>query len=173
MLHGLIGKIEKICVEFDDHKQEVFNLLQALKTIFLYTQGERETVEEYRRNIHSLWDTVEAFGGSPGIHAGLTDTILASKVTSGQAATRTQVKEAGEESSEAVKAALLISGADRRRYGTLKNARANNYLLSSDQYPDMLEKAQRILSNYQTIRITTPFKPSPNDTGVAFLQKGG
>ena len=37
----------------------------------------------------------------------------------------------------------------------------------------MLEKAQRILSNYQTPRITTPFKPSPNDTGVAFLQKGG
>ena len=83
------------------------------------------------------------------------------------------MKEAGEESSEAVKAALLISGADRRQYGTLKDALANNYLLGSNQYPDMLEKAQRILSNYQTIRITTPFKPSPNDTGVAFLQKGG
>ena len=133
LLHGLIGKIEKICVEFDDHKQEVFNLLQALKTIFLYTQGERETVEEYRRNIHSLWDRVEAFGGSLGIHAGFTDTILVSKVTSGQAATPTQVKEAGEESSEAVKAALLISGADRWQYGTLKDGLANNYLLSSDQ----------------------------------------
>ena len=87
-LHELIRKIEKICVGFDDHKQEVFNLVQALKTLFLYTQGERETVEEYGRNFHSLWDTVEAFGGSPGIHEGLTDAILANKVVSGQAATQ-------------------------------------------------------------------------------------
>ena len=85
LLHGLIGKIEKICVGFDDHKQEVFNLVQALKTLFLYTQGERETVEEYGRNFRSLWDTVEAFGGSPGIHTGLTDAILeqSNKQTSG------------------------------------------------------------------------------------------
>ncbi len=124
--------------------------MQALKTLFLYTHGERETVEEYGRNFGSLWDRVEAFGGLPGIHAGLTDAILASKVTSGQAATPTQVKEGGEESSEAVKAALLISGADHWRYSTLKDALANNCLLGSDQYPDTLEKAQRILSNYQT-----------------------
>ena len=68
---------------------------------------------------------------------------------------------------------LLISGADHRQNGALKDALASNYLLGSDQYPDTLEKAQRILSNYQTTRVTTPFKPSPNDTGVAFLQKGG
>ena len=65
-LHELIGKIEKICVGFDDHKQELLNLVQALKTLFLYMQGEREMVEEYGRNFHSLWDTGEAFGGSPG-----------------------------------------------------------------------------------------------------------
>ena len=90
-LHELI-----VCVGFDDHKQEVFNLVQALKTLFLYMQGGRETVEEYGRNFRSPWDTMEAFGGSPGIHKGLTDVILASKVASGQAATPTQVKEAGE-----------------------------------------------------------------------------
>ncbi len=95
-LHELTGNIKKICVGFDDHKQEVFNLVQALKTLFLYTQGGRETVEEYGCNFRSLWDTMEAFGGSPGIHKGLTDAILASKVASGQAAIPTQVKEAGE-----------------------------------------------------------------------------
>jgi hypothetical protein len=67
-LHDLINKIERICVGFDDHKQEVFNLVQALKTLFLYTQTEKESVDEYARNFKSLWDTVEAFGGSPGIH---------------------------------------------------------------------------------------------------------
>ena len=52
----------------------VFNLVQSLKTLFLYTQSEQDTVEEYARNFQSLWDTVEAFGGSSGIHQGLVDT---------------------------------------------------------------------------------------------------
>ena len=46
-LHELISKIKRICVGFDDHKQEIFNLVQALKTLFLYTQTNKETVEEY------------------------------------------------------------------------------------------------------------------------------
>ena len=49
-LHKLIRRIEKICVGFDDHKQSVFNLVQSLKTLFLYSQSENETVEEYTRN---------------------------------------------------------------------------------------------------------------------------
>jgi hypothetical protein len=52
---------------------------------------------------------------------------------------------AEEEVADAVKAALLISGADKRRCGRLKEQLANNYLLGTDQYPDTLEKASRIL----------------------------
>jgi hypothetical protein len=36
-LHDLISQVEKICAGFDDHKQDVYNLVQALKTLFLYT----------------------------------------------------------------------------------------------------------------------------------------
>jgi hypothetical protein len=46
-LHVLISEVEKICVGFDHHKQEVFNLVQALRALFLYTQNEKDTVEEY------------------------------------------------------------------------------------------------------------------------------
>jgi hypothetical protein len=53
-LHDLISKMERICVGFDDHKQEVFNLVQALKTLFLYTQTEKESVDEYTHNFKSL-----------------------------------------------------------------------------------------------------------------------
>ena len=69
-LEELIRKIKRICVGFDNHKQEVFNLVQAVKTLYLYTKGEKESVEEYRRNFKSLCDTVEAFEGSPGVHEG-------------------------------------------------------------------------------------------------------
>jgi hypothetical protein len=63
-LHNLINKIERICVGFDDHKQEV----QALKTLFLYSQNDKETVKQYGQNFHALWETVETFGGFPGVH---------------------------------------------------------------------------------------------------------
>ncbi len=160
-------------MRFDDHKQEVFNLVQALRALFLYTQNKKDTVEEYGRNFKSLWDTVEAFGGSPGVHKGLTDTILKVVVPTQEVAMAAQVKAAEEESSKKVKAALHISGANRRHYRGLKDSLANNYLLGSNQYPDTFGKAMHILGNYQTMKVSTPYRAIPNNTGVAYLQRGG
>jgi hypothetical protein len=91
----------------------------------------------------------------------------------GETATTAQIKAAEEQSSEAVKAALLISGADRHWYKNLKDRLANNYLLGTNQYPDMLDKALHILGNYQTTRVPGGLKANPNNTRVAFLQQGG
>jgi hypothetical protein len=75
-LHILIQKIKQICIGFDDHKQDVYKLVQALKGLFLYSQLEKELVEEYRRNLKCLQDTIEAFGGSPGLHKGMVDALM-------------------------------------------------------------------------------------------------
>jgi hypothetical protein len=66
--------------------------------------------------------------------------------------TKQELTEAQEEVAEAVKAVLLISEANKRRYGKLKEQLANNYLLGTDQYPDTLEKVARVLGNYQVAR---------------------
>ena len=69
-----------------------------------------------------------------------------------------------------MKAALLISGTDKRRYGKLKEQLANNYLLGTDQYPNTLEKATRVLGNYQVPK-GTPFEDRRGDGGgLAFIQ---
>jgi hypothetical protein len=47
---------------FNNHKQEVFNLVQSLKILFLYMQSEKDTVEEYKQNFQSLWETAERMG---------------------------------------------------------------------------------------------------------------
>jgi hypothetical protein len=73
--HSLIQKIKRICVGFNDHKQDVFNLVQALKALFLYAQSEKDLVKEYKRNLKSLWYMVEAFGGSPGLHKGMMEVL--------------------------------------------------------------------------------------------------
>ena len=85
----------------------------------------------------------------------------------------TQLSEAEDVSIEQVKAAMLISGASHQKYGKLKDELAHDYLLGSDHYPDTLEKAGRILANYQSTRASAPYRASANKTGVAFMQRGG
>ncbi len=175
-IHELIKNIEQICVGFDNHKQEVFNLVESLKMLFLYTQGEKEMVEEYARNLRSLWDTEEAFGGLPGVHKGLVEGLIRmpGQVVDSNNVTEDELVAMEAKVSDAVKGALLISGAEKRRYRKLKDKLANSYLLGSDQYLDTFDKATQILGNYQTmLSPALPYKPSSNDTGVAFLQQGG
>jgi hypothetical protein len=57
--------------------------LQALKTLFLYTPTKKESMDKFARNFESLWDMVEVFGGSLGVHKGLVNELLA---TPGQVA---------------------------------------------------------------------------------------
>ncbi len=71
-----MASVERICMGLDDHKQEIFNLVQAMKMLFWYLQSKMESVKEYLQNFKSLWDTIEAFRGSPGIHKGLVDVFL-------------------------------------------------------------------------------------------------
>ncbi len=72
--------------------------------------------------------------------------------------------------SEAVKAVLLISGADKQRCGKLKDDLADSYLLGSNQYPDTFNKALCVLGNYQAPKNALPFRGSPS-SGVAFIQR--
>jgi hypothetical protein len=87
--------------------------------------------------------------------------------------TNQKIAQAEEDSCKAVKVTLLIRGADKWQYGKVKDELANNYLLGSDQYPNTIEKAMRILGNNQVTKPSLPFRPNPNNTKVAFIQQGG
>ena len=172
-LHELISKIERICVGFDDHKQEVYNLVQSMKSLMLFSQGEKETVDEYVQGFKSHWDTCSAFGGSPGEHEGLVNGILATAawVADPDNIIPAERERAVRESTESVKAAMVISGAEKRRFGQLKLDLANDYLLGTDQYPNTLEKAVNLLANYRAPP-KIQMRGQPSQDGVAFIQTG-
>ena len=76
--HNLIKKIKRIFVGFDNQKQEIFNLVQALRTLFLYyKQTEKESEDKFTRNFMSLRYKIDVFWGSPGVHNGLVNALLA------------------------------------------------------------------------------------------------
>ncbi len=52
-----------------------------------------------------------------------------------------------DKANEVVKAALLVSRADKRRFGRFEDELANNSLLGTDQYPNK-KKVQRYLINH-------------------------
>ena len=173
-LHGLVLKIERICVVFNNHKEEVYNLVKAMKTLFLYTQTERESVEDYSCNLNSLWDTAEGFGESPEIHRELVEGWLLDElgcISDINNTTDEERSEAETETSDAVKAALLISGSNKHRYGGLKNDLGKNYLLGIDQYPYTTEKARVLLGNYKPPLQQQQHQPRDYG-GVAFIQRG-
>jgi hypothetical protein len=174
LLHELITKIERICVGFDIHKQKIFNLVQVLKTLFLYLQTDKETVEEYSQIFKSLSDSVKALRGLPGVHKGLVKGVLAmpGKTRDPYNDTEGELAAEEEEVTKAVKAALLISGANKKRYDRLKEQLANNYLLGTDQYPNMLEKVSRILGNYQVAKPPRFGERTSKWAGLAFIQRG-
>ena len=122
-----------------------------MKTLFLYKQSEKESIDDYVGNFLSLWNTVEAIaGGTPGINEGLVGPKLFRLGIKNATATADELDTAEGVSVEQVKAALLISRADQRKYRKLKDELANNYLLRLDQYLSMLKKAAQIL--YRTTR---------------------
>ena len=107
-----------------------------MKTLFLYTQTEKESVGDFSRNLTSLWETAESFGASPGIHRGLVGGWLLAepgRIADFNNITHIERTEAETQTSDAVKAALLSSGSKKRRYGGLKNYLCNNYIMIIDQ----------------------------------------
>ena len=102
--------------------------------LFLYTQLEKESVEDYSHNLTSLWDTAEGLGASPGIHRGLVEGWLLAKpgrIVNVNNITDIEQTEAETQTSDVVKAELLISGSDKRRYGGLKNDLGNKYIMGN------------------------------------------
>ena len=131
-------------------------------------------MEDYSRNLTSLWDTPEAFSASPRIHRGLVKEWLLAKpgrIADNNKITNTEQAEAETQTSDAVKAALIISGSKKRRYGGLKNDLGKKYLLGIDQYPNTTEKSRVLLGNYKPARQQKRHQPI-EDGGLAFIQKG-
>jgi hypothetical protein len=77
----------------------------------------------------------------------MVDAVLKTKAADPNKPTKKELRNVETKVSKAVKLALLISGANKARYGQLKELLVNNYLLGMDQYPNTLEKVSRILGN--------------------------
>jgi hypothetical protein len=151
-VHRLIQVIQRVCMGFEDHRQGVYGMVQAMQKLFLHMQ-EKEFVSDYIRNFQGLWTTTETFGGSPGVHEELVvqwiesaEWLNANQCTNPTKAHREQAKR---ESSEAMAACMIVSEASRAKFSSLKADLNNDYLKGVDNYPPTIEGAHNLLENYE------------------------
>ena len=67
-VHDLVKVIQKICVGHDDTNQDMYNVVQACKNMFLSRQSDETLTEDYLRDFKSYWDTCEAYKFRAGTH---------------------------------------------------------------------------------------------------------
>ena len=140
-LHDLTNAIQKICVGHEDTNQDMYNVVQACKNMFLFRQEDGTSTKDYLRNFKSYWDTCEAYKAKPAYHPQLVK-VKCNEITSNTTAGRqtTDVKaQAEQEIKEEFMVGLMISSANRNRFGILKRDLQNSYLKGQDDYPKTFE----------------------------------
>ena len=136
-LHLLIKVIQKICMGHDDTNQDMYNVVQACKNMFLFQQNDETSTEDYVRDFKSYWDTCEAYQTEPSNHPKLIE-VSVEDIRAGTTATSAEKTKAKLEIKEEFMAGLLTSSANQKWFGLLKRDLQNLYLKGQDDYPRRL-----------------------------------
>ena len=107
----------------DDTNQDIYNMVQACKNMFLFRQDNGTSTENYVRNFKSYWDTCETYKAEPAYHPKLVKARLDEIATSAYQPTADEKAQAELEIKEEFIAGLVISSANQKRFGLLKTSR--------------------------------------------------
>ena len=139
---------------------------------------------EYYTVVKAQFDTIDAHGGNAGYHpvvyvlhltALLDKKGITKEVYNGMEETEKEIiqSEAMKSTKEAYLACLFILMVDEERYGGVKTALGDNYLLGKQEYPQDLLAAKRLLADFKG----APSKAkkaseAAGEQGVAFAEGG-
>ena len=126
----LMEAVGNIICGREEHKQPIYSLVQLQKMLVLFYQKKNQTNEDYKEEFDALWSTYEQQGGCMWKQPGLVHARAVELATENNRAADANgipepndddVAEAEEWVRMRYKAAMMLSGADNKRYGSLKN----------------------------------------------------
>ena len=66
-LHKLIIAVQGICVGHDDSNQGMYNLVQSVKNFYFFYQKNWASVDDYKRDYKSYYETTVVYEATPSI----------------------------------------------------------------------------------------------------------
>ena len=150
---GLLKLIQGLCCSYDSKTQSVMATVASHKKLFTFFQRDGIDNSSYHREFIALVETIETYGGHGAI--GITPTFVAQKLREMHSAgtcvdpaspTSAELAAANSSVREEFLAALMLSGANRDRYGALRNELANQFTFGSDLYPKSTDQCLTMLN---------------------------
>ena len=167
-----------------DRKESAMTIVESDVELYTIHQGPGESLDEYYMIFKAQVDTIDAHGCNAGYHPMVyalhLAALLKKEETTKEAydAMNEETKkpiqsEAMKTAKEAYLACLFILMAGEERYGGVKTALGDNYLLGKQKYPQDLLAAKRLLADFKG----TPGKArkateAADEQGVAFAEGG-
>jgi len=137
---SLLGMIRAYCCQFDALNDQYVAIVGAMKNLLYFFQKPNQTNSDYHEDFLAMVEVIEQYGGAGSLtHFPnmLKTEVTAAKNANGNTgkATEEEVATAKKIVKEKFLAALMLSGANRERYGELKRGMAENYMTGTSEYP--------------------------------------
>ena len=167
---NLLHMIRAVCLKHDETKQGIMSAVNSDIRFYTFRQSKDMSCDEYLKLFRAQVDTINAHGGRAGFHWGTYQAkvaeILARDGKQDTPSDRELMdrveKEASDLACTEYLACMFIRAADQARYGGLKTALDNQFLLSDeDKYPKTLSGPS---STSRTTKYQSGTSPSPKRT---------
>ncbi len=146
----LLAMIQGYCCQFNALNDEYVGLVGAIKNLLYFfqkpTQSHLDNLEEFL----VLIEVIEEYRGARSLthFPNMIKKELLSDNIDVTNATADQMKTAKKNVREKFLVALMLSGANRDKYGNLKRSMQEKYVMGTSKYPDSPELVLRILNAY-------------------------
>jgi hypothetical protein len=130
---GLLKELRKMAFLTGGEQDPFWTLQIALKRFATMSQGPTESVVNYHKRFLANVKVLEAQMGE----------FIPTKLVDGTTAADKKVAR------DKMMSMMMLSGADKKRYGKLLEDLNNNYLAGTDNYPSDVDSTVTLLSHYQ------------------------
>ncbi len=150
---GLLKLIQGLCCSYDSKTQSDMATVASQKKLFTFFQRDGMDNSLYHWEFVAHVETIETYGGTGAI--GITPAFVAQKLQEMHAAGDCQdiARPSPDELAIAHKcarkeffAALMLSGANRVRYGALRTELSNQYTFGNDLYPKTVDQCLTMMN---------------------------
>jgi hypothetical protein len=148
----LLTMIQGYCCQFDILNNKYMAIVAAIKNLFYFFQTRDQANADYHEEeFMAMMEVIEEYGGAGSLthFPNLLKQELKAKELDLSTATAEELKEWKKTVREKFLAALMLIGADGRKYNNLKRSMKENFVMGTSTYPGSHEAVLCILNAYQ------------------------